>query len=155
MATTLEYIEQGTATDVLTTELNSLASGSNTAAGAAQNNAQATANYNGYPRASVQFTMAAYTGTPAANSALYVWFLKSIDGGTTYEDGGSSLTPARSPDVIIPIEAVATGPQKICVQNVRIPVGFFKALAQNNGTGLTLAASGNKVTILPNTVQGV
>ncbi len=150
-ATTVELIEQGTATDVLTTELNSLASASSTAAGTAFNNAQATANFNGYPYASVQFTMASYTGTPAAGSALYVWFLKSIDGGTTYEDTAG----ARAPDVIIPIAQTGSGPQKVTVQNVPIPVGYFKAQAKNVNTGVTLNGSGNKVTLLPNTMQGV
>lgn len=150
-ATSLEYIEQSTATNLLTTEMNSLTTGSRTSAGSAINNVQATSNLNGYPYGSVQFLMAAYTGTPSAGAALYVWFLKSIDGGSTYED----TTSARAPDVIIPIGAVATGPQKITIQNVQLPVGFFKAVAQNFGTGLTFASSGNILNVLPNTYQGV
>lgn len=150
MATTLEMLEQGTSTTLLSTEFNSLATNTLTSAGTAVNNIQATANLNGYPTGSVQFLMAAYTGTPTAGAALYVWWLKSID-GTTYED----TTSARAPDVIIPIGAVLSGPQKITIENVQLPVGLFKPVAKNVGTGLTLASTGNTLLLLPNTFQGV
>ena len=149
-ATTLNLIEQGTSTDLLTTELNSLADNTLSSAGSAVNNVFATSNFNGYPYGSIQFTMAAYTGTPSAGAALLLWFLKSIDGGSTYEDS----TSARPADVIIPIGAVASGPQKITEQFIRLPVGYFKPIAKTSGIGLTLAASGNKVTVLPNSTQG-
>ena len=155
MATTLEYIEQATATDLLTTELNTLADNTLSSAGTAVNNVQATSNFNGYPLCSIQFTMAAYSGTPTAGAALYLWFLKSIDGGSTYESGSSTILPARAPDVIIPIQATASGPQICTIKNVPLPFGYFKPLAKTVGVGLALAASGNKVTALPGTFQGV
>ena len=153
-ATTLNRIEQGTSTDLLTTQLNSLATNTMSSAGSAVNNVFATSNFNGYPFGSIQLTLATYTGTPTAGSSINVWFLKSIDGGSTYEDGSSSLQPARAPDVIIPVETVASGPQKITIQNVPLPVGYFEPIALNNGLGLSLASSGNKVTVLPNSYQG-
>jgi hypothetical protein len=153
-ATTLNMIEQGTSSAVLTTQLNSLANNTMSSAGSAINNVYATSNWNGYPFASVQLVLAAYSGTPTAASSINVWFLKSVDGGSTYEDGSSSLQPVRAPDVIIPVEAVSTGPQKITIQNVKLPVGYFEPIALNNGTGITLASSGNTITILPNSVQG-
>lgn len=154
-ATVAKYVEQGTATDVLTTELNSLSSGSNTSAGTAINNVVSTSNWDGNREGHVQFTMAAYTGTPSAGAALYLWWLQSVDANSTYEDGSSSVTPQRPPDLIIPIRAVASGPQKITVFTRRLPVGYFKPLAQSSGIGLSLASSGNKVTILPGTMEGV
>src|ERR1700735_3731615 len=104
--TTLNMIEQGTSTAVLTTQLNSLANNTMCAAGSAINNVFATANRNGYPFGSVQLVLAAYSGTPSGGSSINVWFLKSIDGGSTYEDGSSSLQPTRAPDVIFPVETV-------------------------------------------------
>lgn len=152
MATTLEMIEQSTAVTLLSTELNSIANGSNSAAGSTINNVQATSNLNGYTRAKIEFYMAAYSGTPSANSGLLVWFLKSVD-GTNYEDGSSSVTPARNPDVVISVNATASGPQRI-VRECFIPVGNFKPLGGNR-TGIAFAGSGNTLKILANTDQGV
>jgi hypothetical protein len=152
VATTLEQIEQGTAVSLLTTELNSLATATMSAAGTAVNNVQATSNLNGYVWGKVEVVLAAYTGTPTASTAINIWFLLSVD-GTNYEDGSNTVTPARMPDVVVPVRAVASGPQRIIVQCL-IPVGLFKPIAQNT-IGLTLAASGNTVKILANTYQGV
>lgn len=152
MATTLEQIEQSTATTLLSTEFNSLANGSNTSAGSAVNNVQATANLNGYTRAKIELYLAAYSGTPSANTSINVWFLRTVD-GTNYEDGSSSVTPARNPDVVIPVNATASGPQRI-IRECFLPVGSFKPLAKNT-IGISLAGSGNTLKILPNTDQGV
>jgi hypothetical protein len=153
-ATTLNRIEQGTSTDLLTTQLNSLADNTMSSAGSAVNNAYATSNFNGYPLCSLQLILAAYTGTPSAGAAIYFWFLKSIDGGSTYEDGSSSLTPARQPDAIFQIETVASGPQKITLRNIDLPAGYWEPIAKTVGMGLTLASSGNKITCSPNSFQG-
>jgi hypothetical protein len=152
MATTLEQIEQSTATTLLSTEFNSLANGSNTSAGSAVNNVQATANLNGYTRAKIELYLAAYSGTPSANTSINVWFLRTVD-GTNYEDGSSSVAPARNPDVVIPVNATASGPQRI-IRECFLPVGSFKPLAKNT-IGISLAGSGNTLKILPNTDQGV
>ena len=149
-ATALNQVEQTSVTDILSAELNALADNTLSSAGAAINNVYATANWNGYPYCSLQLLLAAYTGTPSAGAAILVWLLKSIDAGTTYEDSSS----ARPPDVIIPIGAVASGPQKITIKDVKIPVGNFKPIAKTSGVGLTLAATGNKLTALPNSYQG-
>jgi hypothetical protein len=152
MATSLEMIEQSTATTLLSTELNSLANGSNSSAGTARNNVQATANFNGYTRAKIELYLAAYSGTPSANTSVNVWFLRTVD-GTNYEDGSSSVTPARNPDVVMPVNATASGPQRI-VRECFLPVGLFQPIAKNV-IGIALAASGNTLKILPNTDQGV
>lgn len=152
MATTLEQLEQGTTVSLLTTELNALANNSTTAAGTAINNVQATANLNGYVFGKVELVLAAYTGTPTVSTSINVWFLLTTD-GTNYEDGSNTVVPARAPDVVIPVRAVASGPQRIIVQCL-VPVGLFKALAQNT-TGLTLAATSNTLTLRANTYQGV
>ena len=149
MATVLKQIEQGTVVSLLTTELNSLANNATTSAGSAQTNTVGTANLDGYVRGKLELVLAAYTGTPTAGSALLVWFLKTID-GTNYEDTAS----ARNPDLVIPIGAVASGPQRI-IKECWMPVGTWKPIAKNSGTGISFAASGNTLKALFNTDEGV
>lgn len=153
MATVLKQLEQTNAVTLLSTELNSLANNTMCAASAAKSNNVGDADYDGYSRVKLEMVLAAYTGTPAAGSALYVWFLKQID-GTNYEDGSSSLTPARSPDAVIPIGAVLSGPQRVIVE-CWMPTGAFKAIAKNVGTGLTFAAASNTLKAKLNTDEGV
>lgn len=149
-ATTANLIAQGTLTTLLSTELNSLASGSYATLGAAFNNVFATANFNGYFLADVMLNLAIYTGTPAAGSYIGMWFVPAID-GTNYDNSGSTISVG--PDVIIPVDALASGPYQRTIRNIWLPCGNFKTLAQNNGLGLALAASGNTIKIRPVSVQ--
>lgn len=133
--------------DLLTTELNSLANNTMCAAGSAVNNVSGgTTDADGYVRGSVQLTLATYSGTPTAYTGVCLWFLKSVDGGSTYEDGSSSVTPARPPDLVIPVRNVSSGPQVITRQ-CWVPAGYWKPIAKNDGTGITFAASGNSIKI--------
>ena len=70
-------------------------------------------------------------------SAVTAWMLPSTDGGTTYEDGGVGVTPARQPDMIFPLRAVATR-QIVDFWVERVPAGLFKFLVRNDGTGATI-----------------
>ena len=154
MATTLKQVVNSAIT-LLSTELNSLANNTMCSAGSAINNvASGTANADGYVRGSVQLSLATYSGTPTANTGVSIWFLKSVDGGSTYEDGSSSVTPARRPDLVIPVRALASGPQVITKQ-CWIPAGYFKPIAKNDGTGITFASSGNTIKVETNTDQSV
>jgi hypothetical protein len=63
-----------------------------------------------------------YGVAPTANTGVSVWFLRAID-GTNYEDGSSSVTPARLPDVVFPVRAVTTA-QRV-TRRVMIPPGTF------------------------------
>src|SRR4051812_40304985 len=113
MATTLEMIEQGTAVTLLTTELNSLANNTMSAAGSAQTNTQATSNFNGYVRGKVELNLGSPSGTVTAGTLIDLWFLRTIDGGSNYEDGSASISPARAPDVVFPLRAVSTAQRVI------------------------------------------
>jgi len=150
MSVTPEYLPQGTATTLLSTELNSLANNTFSSAGSAQNNVQATSNFNGYPYARLVFSLAAPSGAFAANSALYFWFLRSID-GSTYEDGS---TTTRPPDVVIPLRT--DGSAQVTEVDVQLPFGNWKPIAENvQGSGSqALASTTNTVKVLPFTVQG-
>src|SRR5262245_55784967 len=65
---------------------------------------------------------------PSAGSGLSVWFLRE-DGAGNYEDGSSSVTPTRNPDLFIPVAAVATA-QKV-EKPTPLPPGTFTVLAKN------------------------
>lgn len=71
--------------------------------------------------------------------ALYVWLLELVD-GTNYEDGSASISPARRPDIIIPVRAV-NGAQRVR-RSCLIRPGQYMALIGNR-TGAALASSGN------------
>lgn len=140
-------------TSLMTTELNSLANNalvissvggssgvfSNVSGGA----------LGGYPYGRFKLTLAILGGSPTANSGIDVWLLASDD-GSTYESGSSSITPVRPPDFTFPI-IVQTAAQ-IVVIVAPIPIcGTFKVLVRNNGTGQSLASSGNIIDVYPQT----
>lgn len=105
-----------------------------------------------YPLAEVEFAQTTAFGTaPTANTGLTIWFLRNID-GTNYEDGGTSLTPSRLPDAVIPLENQNGTAQRITVR-CAIPPGTFKVLLKNDGSGQALPATGNTLKILPITYQ--
>lgn len=90
-----------------------------------------------------------FTGSaisPTAGGFLAAWWLKSIDGGTTFESttGSSNLGLARSPDFVIPFSTVAYGSsnQMFAAGLVKMPWPPAKLVVQNN-SGITLATSSN------------
>ena len=145
------------ATTLLSTELNSLANNANVASsvggasGVFDNTLGDGGVANGYQMADVEGVFAVFGSAPAAGSALLVWFLQTID-GTNYEDGSSSTTPVRPPDVVLPFQA-STSAQRVTKSGVPLPAGKFKVLAQNSGSGQSLASSGNTVKVRPFTPQ--
>jgi hypothetical protein len=155
MATTEKYV-LGTTASLMTTELNSLASSSGFTAGAiagtVYNNTAGGGGGDGYTRANLELNLAAPAGALTAGTAVWVWFLGTVD-GTNYEDGGASVIPARNPDVIIPVRPVS-GAQRIEMKNLQAPAGNFFALVSHN-TGQTWASSGNTLKWQPYTRQGV
>jgi len=83
---------------------------------------------------------------PTANTSFCVWLLREVD-GTNYEDGGTSVTPTRPPDMILTVRAVTTAQRIIAVCD--LPPGAPKALIRNDGTGQAIAASGNTLKLRP------
>lgn len=153
MSTTRKWLPQASAVTLLSTELNSLAAGSLVRSTATLNNSQGQTNLDGYTRAYILASLAAPGAAFAANSTLDLWFLKQV-GGTT-EDGTSGTTPARPPDVSMPLQPTANASNVI--QDIRLPVGTMYVLARNNQASGTqaLAASGNTVSLQAYTDQGV
>jgi hypothetical protein len=72
--------------------------------------------------------------------------LREVD-GTNYEDGSSTVTPARNPDLVFPLRAVTTAQRIVVIGD--LPPGSFVALLRNDGTGQAMAASGNTLKIRP------
>lgn len=103
-------------------------------------------------RATITMAVGATAGT-----GFSIWFLKSQDGGTTFERGGTSYTPLRPPDLVIPAPTDTT--QTEIMRDVAIPAGHFKVLVKNDGTGQATktdtTSAGSQLTITPFTIQGV
>ena len=110
----------------------------------------------GYERGYVTFVPGgAFSGSPAANTSLDVYFLKSMDAGSTFEGGSASILPARRPDVVLPLNSnsSAAADNKVTVACF-LPACKFKILAKNNGSGQTIP-TGSTLTLVPATDQGV
>lgn len=139
----------GSQTTVLSTGLNSLANNSLAISSEYDNTESATGD--GYLLVDIELVVT-YGSNPTANTACSIWILQSQD-GTNFEDGGASLTPARIPDVVLPLRAVTT--EQRIIKRVVLPQGKLKILLKNDGTGQAMASSGNTVKIRPTTYQVV
>jgi hypothetical protein len=148
MSMSVEKIALGTQATPLTTGA-TLANNA-LAISAAYNNTIGGGSGDGYARA--RFTLnVTFSVAPAASTGISVWLLTSED-GTTYEDGDASTTPARPPDIVIPVRAVTTAQQ--IARDAYLPPGLLKVLAKNDATGQTMS-SGWTLKLLPYTPTAV
>ena len=134
----------GTITTVLSTALNSLANNSNVLSSAIT----LTTGEPGYRFGEWELYIASSAAAMTANTAFVGWIIQALD-GTNDEDGGTSVTPARTPDLIFPVRAVSTA-QRITWQS-DLPTGSFKVLLRNDGTGQAIASSANTLKVRPKT----
>lgn len=89
--------------------------------------------------------------TPSAGGFISVWFLRSTDGGTTFEKIVANTALPRAPDIIIPLFNSAYAVNDVAWSQdpeVRLPFESFKVLVQNN-SGVTLPATLNKILLGP------
>jgi hypothetical protein len=138
--TTEKYVLSATPTTLIAgTALNALAS-NGLVLGSAVNNVQGGGGGDGQPMMRLVVAWK-YAVAPAVNSGIAVWFVRSTDGptGSTFEDGSTTLTPSRSPDVFISAYADANAHSQ--ARDVVAPVGHFKALWKNDATAQALAAT--------------
>jgi hypothetical protein len=124
--------------NILTTELNSMASGARVLS-AAFNNVIGGGGTDGYTHLMLHMAPD-FASLPTANTGFSVWILRSADGGTTYEDGGTALQPARPYDGFLAINSTIDPQVVSCI--VPIPPGHFKVLI-SNGSGQSLPSSGS------------
>lgn len=138
-------------TTLLSTELNSLANNALAIVSSAFDNTQAAT---GDGSLACYLELLVTFGTaPTANTGISIWFLRTVDGGTNFEDGGTSLTPVRGFDTSIGV-AASTSAQRL-IKEVKLPAGKFKLLLKNDGTGQAFAASGNTIRMTTYTYQAV
>lgn len=134
----------GTITTVLSTSLNSLANNSNVLSGAIT----LSSGEPGYRFGEWELYIASSAAAMTANTAFVGWIIQALD-GTNDEDGGTSVTPARSPDLIFAVRAVSTAQRINWISDM--PTGSFKVLLRNDGTNQTIASSGNTLKVRPRT----
>lgn len=130
----------GTITTVMSTDLNSMANNSNVLSAAPTMQSGDV----GHRWGEWELYIASAAAALSANTAFVAWILQPLD-GTNYEDGGTSVTPARAPDLIFPVRAVSTAQRLYC--NSQMPTGAFKVLLRNDGTGQTIASSANTLKV--------
>lgn len=142
MSTTIKLTAFGTPTSYLTTDLNSLAN-DGVFLGAAINN---TSNRHMFCKVSV--SLASVDLSAQTSPSVVIRLLESIDGGTTYDDNDD-----QSYGITVPVAATSAAHYKVS-GDIAIPPGYFK-LAVVNKTGAAFASSGNVVTYVTYTPEGV
>jgi hypothetical protein len=134
----------GTITTVLSTALNSLANNSNVLSGAIT----LSTGEPGYRFGEWELYIASSAAAMTANTAFVGWIIQALD-NTNDEDGGTSVTPARTPDLIFTVRAVSTAQRLTWTSD--LPTGSFKVLLRNDGTNQAIASSGNTLKVRPKT----
>ncbi|HEY1505776.1 MAG TPA: hypothetical protein VGF92_15835 [Stellaceae bacterium] len=141
--------------NLLSTELNSLANSSTTTLstlGAAFDNSVSGAGASfGDIYADVEF-IAGAGYSPTAGGFIELWLLRTLNAGTNYEDGSSSIPPARPADIIIPVRNGTTITPRAGMPGLILPPGAYKPLARNQ-SGATLPSTGNIIRIRPYSEQ--
>ena len=130
----------GTITTVMSTDLNSMANNANVLSAAPT----MTAGDIGHRFGEWELSIASSAAAMTANTAFVGWILQPLD-ATNYEDGGTSVTPARTPDLVFPVRAVSTAQRLYC--QAQMPTGTYKILLRNDGTGQAIASSANTLKV--------
>ena len=136
MATKKGWTAYGSLQTYLTTELNSLANNGLVLGSAID------FTVSGIDRElyiDIELYLASIDLSSQDNPAAYIWLLRRTD-GTNFEDGGTSITPARMPDDIIPLRE-ANAAQRVSGKVITVP-DQGKILIKNE-SGVTWASSGN------------
>lgn len=139
---------QGIAT-VMSTELNALAATTGKAISSALVNddsvAQPTLDLFADLELAVDFVTA-----PTAGTVVELYLLPSIDGGTVYPDGSTSILPQSSLYVGGFAVRNTTAAQVMVIRGIALPPGYYKYLVQNT-TNQPFPATGS--TLRQNTYQ--
>lgn len=136
-------------TTAMSTELNSLGASTGKAISSAINNTADGGSAGGDLFADLELAVDFVTG-PTAGTVIELYLLPSIDGGTVYPDGSSSILPQASLYVAGFAVRNTTAAQVMVIRGVPLPPGFYKYLVQNT-TNQAFPASGS--TLRQNTYQ--
>jgi hypothetical protein len=150
MAAITEKYAVGAQFTLLSTELNALTN-NGLALSPAFSNLQGGGAGDGYTFCDVELIVT-FTGAPTLYTGCSLWFVGSQD-GINYEDGNTTTTPARRPDLVFSLRSVTTA-QRILIRSW-LPWGLVKALLKNDGTNAAMAATGNTLRIRSVARQGV
>jgi hypothetical protein len=148
MATSLEW-EVGSTVTVLGTELNSLATGSYTAAGTAYDNTPGGAN--NYTDATFELNVT-FGSNATVNTTVDLYAAPAVDGGTTnYADAPSATNPA--PDIFVgSFICRATAAHHMTIGDINNPVKlppFSQKFYAKNGAGVAFPATGSTIKMTP------
>jgi hypothetical protein len=136
-------------TTVLSTELNALGSSSGKAISSALTNDSDSSNWNLNLFADLELAVD-FVSAPTAGTVVELYLLPSIDGGTTYPDGSTSILPQSSLYVGGFAVRNTTAAQVMVIRGVALPPGYYKYLVQNT-TNQAFPATGS--TLRQNTYQ--
>ena len=137
----LQYNTPDSAVTVLTTELNSLSSGSTCSASSAQSNDQ-SGEFD--LLATVEIYIAAQGSNRSAGATITVYAIGTIDGSTYPDTTDECLENYAIGSVSIDDAALAA--RTLVIPEVKLPNSDFKILLKNS-TGQALASSGNTVKV--------
>lgn len=122
MANTVTWTSTGTYTALVTS---SQLSGLSTVQGALG----AAVTGNTFQYAQIELVVNS-TGVFSAGDFFSVYLLRAPN-GTNYEDGSTTVTPARPADVVIPVRGITNGSQRVTIDQVVLPPGSFTPLIFN------------------------
>jgi hypothetical protein len=125
----------------MSTELNSLGATTGKAISSAFNNVPDSNGFNGDLFADLELAVD-YASAPTASGVIELYLLPSIDGGTTYPDGSSSVLPQASLYVGGFVVRNVNTPQIMNLRGIALPPGYYKYLVQNT-TSQAFPASGS------------
>ena len=134
MASIFKWVAPESIATALTTDLNSLANGSYSAASAAIDNE--TDLY-------THLDLEVYLGslTPTGTPTVSAYLVPSVD-GTNYTDGGGATAPPIETLIAVLSLSTSTGAKYRSATNIPIPPLKFKLILLNS-SGVALASSGN------------
>jgi hypothetical protein len=148
VSATIQLGPYRSAVTAMSTELNSLGATTGKAISAAIDN---SANLDLFDDLQLAVTFAV---APTAGTVVEVYLLPSLDGGSTYADGSTSILAQSSLYVGgFAVRAVTTA-QNMVLRGVALPAGLFKYQVQNT-TNQAFPASGSTLTRNPYQLQSV
>lgn len=140
MAGSLQWGTPGTLTTVISTDLDSLATGTRSNAGAVFDNGAGLYLFGDF-EANITFA-----SSPTAGGLLTLFLLPAVD-GTNYADGSSSVANINAQRGFWVVRGVNTA-QRIVLPGVVLPPCKFKIMVANDASQ-NLASSGNTIKVLP------
>lgn len=82
------------------------------------------------------------TTGPSSYFQVQIWIVPSYDGGTTYSDGSTTVTPTIPMAEAFPMRDVTTQQELVSPVPIMIPPTYFKVLVVN-GTDQAMSSAGN------------